>query len=107
MKLQDVLNEIKMDSQEYLQESVVKKGKKYYAMKNGSKEQILSGTKEDGYLSLENAVKAMLSSTTPDFSRLPFQKKQERIDRYIKQWKTKNNVKDPKPKKKYGFEVMD
>lgn len=105
MKFDELLAEVIVETETYLEESVVKKGKKFYCMKNG-KDEILPGTKEEGYYSLENASKAMLNMTSKNFSNLPFTSKKKRLDRYMKTWKSRNGVKDSKKKKKYGFEIL-
>lgn len=106
MKLFEVLNEIKIDSEEYLNESVIKKGKKYFVVKNNDKKDCVAGTKEAGYASLENAVKAMLDQTNSSFKALSFEKKKVRVDNFVKKWKKDNDVSDPKPRKKHGFEQI-
>lgn len=106
MKLFEVLNEVKIDSEEYLNEAVIKKGKKYFVVKNNKKDECIDGTKEAGYASLENAVKAMLDQTNSSFKALEFDKKKKRVDNYVKKWKKDNDIKDPKPRKKHGFEQI-
>lgn len=106
MKFTEILEDVKLDTQEYLNETVTKKGKRYYAVKNGKKKDCLPGTKEAGYASLENAVKAMMDQTNSDFKALDFEKKKKRVDNYVKKWKKDNGVKEPKTKKQYGFEQI-
>ena len=92
MKFKEILEDVKLDSQEeYLNEAVIKKGKKYYAVKNHNKEECIPGTKEAGYASLENAVKAMMDQTNADFKKLEFDKKKQRVDNYVKRWRKDNN----------------
>lgn len=106
MKFKEILEDVKLDSEEYLNESVVKKGKKYYVVKNQNKKDFVPGTKEAGYASLENAIKAMMDQTNSGFRQLPFDKKKERVDKYVKKWKTENGITDKKPKKLHGFEQV-
>jgi len=106
MKFKDILEDVKIDSEEYLNEAVIKKGKKYYVVKNHNKKDFIPGTKEAGYASLENAVKAMMDQTNSSFKALPFDQKREKVSKYVKTWKTKNGITDPKPRKKYGFEQI-
>ena len=105
MKLNQLLVELKIDTETYLQEDILKKGKKYYVVQKDDKKKIIAGTKEEGYLSLENAVKNMMSSTNKTFDILPFTKKQEKINTFIEKWKKDNKVKNPKAIRFYGFEV--
>ncbi len=103
-KVIDILESIKTDAvNEYLFESVEKRGKKFYAIKNNKNKDIIPGTKENGYKSLENAVRAMMDETNAEFKRMPFNQKQERINKYIKRWKKQNDYSEPRPKKKHGF----
>ena len=106
MKFKDVLESIKIDSEEYLNESIVKKSKRYFVVKNHNKKDFVPGTKEAGYASLENAVKAMMDQTNSNFKSLSFDEKKNKVDKYVKTWKTKNGITDPKPKKKHGFEEI-
>lgn len=106
MKFKEVLEETKLDSEEYLNEDVIKKGKKYFVVKKNKKDECMDGTKESGYASLENAVKAMMDQSNSNFRTLPFEKKKERVDKYVKKWKNDNNIKETKPKRKHGFEQI-
>lgn len=106
MKFKKILESIKLDSEEYLNESILKKGKRYFVVKNSNKKEFIAGTKEEGYASLENAVKSMLDQTNSNFKKLNFDEKKERVDKYIKKWKKENNVIDKKPKRKNGFEQI-
>jgi hypothetical protein len=106
MKFIEILEDTKLDSEEYLNEAVIKKGKKYLVVKNNNKDECVPGTKEAGYASLENAVKAMLDQTNSSFKALSFDKKKQRVDNYVKKWKKDNDVKDPKPRRKHGFEQI-
>lgn len=105
MKIKQLLSELKIETEDYLQENVIKKGKKYYVVKKSDNKQILPGTKEDGYLSVDNAVKSMLSASSKNFDILPFTKKQEKINKFIEKWRKENNISEPKTKKRYGFEI--
>ncbi len=104
MKIEDLLNDIKLDTQTYLQEDIVKKGRKYFIVKyfDGTS---LPGAREEGYASIENAVMEMLSLTKKGFRMLSFTKKQEKIRKFIDDWKKEHNVKEKKSKRKYGFET--
>lgn len=106
MKIFDILNESRFDSQEYLNESIVLKKKKYFVVKNHNKEEILPGTKEEGYASPENAVRAMMNQTNEEFKKLSFEEKKNKIDSYLKRWNKDNNIKDSKPKKQFGFDQI-
>lgn len=107
MKFSEILEDIKSDTETVINEAhkrnVEKKGKKYYVMIDGEK---CPGSKQEGYLSLENAVKDKMSMDSKSFDRLPFQRKREKIQKFIENWKEDNNVKEKKPVKKYGFEVL-
>lgn len=106
MKFIEILEDMKLDAEEYLNESVIKKGKKYLVVKNNDNKECIAGTREAGYASLENAVKAMLDQTNSSFKALSFEKKKERVDNYVKKWKKDNNFEDPKPRKRHGFEQI-
>lgn len=106
MKFKNILESVKVDSQDYLYETVIKKGKRYYVVKNHNKKDFVPGSKEAGYASLENAVKAMMDQTNNDFKSLSFDEKKAKVDKYVKKWKKDNNISEPKSKKKYGFEQI-
>lgn len=106
MKIKTLLEEIIMDTQTYLQEDIIKKGRKYFIVKyfDGSP---LPGAREEGYASIENAVMEMLSLTKKGFRMLSFSKKQEKIRKFIEDWKKEHNVKEKPKKRKYGFETYE
>ena len=104
MELKHLLEEIKVDTQNYLNEDVIKKGRKYYIVKHFNGEH-LPGAREEGYNSLENAAMEMMALTKKGFRMLPFPKKKEKVDKFVEKWKEDNKVKDKKPKRQYGFET--
>lgn len=107
MKIHEILEDVKSDTETLINEAakrtIEKKGKKYYVMMNGEK---CPGSKQDGYLSLENAIKDKMSMDSKSFNRLPFQRKKEKVEKFMQKWKEENNIKDKGPKKRYGFEVL-
>lgn len=106
MKIAEILQEMKLDSEDYLNEAVIKKGKKYFVVKKVDTKECIPGTKENGYVSLENAVKAMMDQTSSDFKALSFDAKKKRVDNFVKKWMKDNNIKETKPRKKHGFEQI-
>lgn len=104
MELKHLLEEIKVDTQNYLNEDIVKKGKKYFIKKHFNGEH-LPGAREEGYSSLENAAMEMMALTKKGFRFLPFEKKKEKVDKFIADWKKENGVKDKPGRKRYGFET--
>ena len=101
-----LLEEIKLDTQQYLEEDIVKKRGKYFVVKSFDGTPLL-GAREEGYASIENAVKEMLALTKKGFRMLPFTKKHELALKYVEKWKKDNSFKEKRKKKKYGFEVRD
>lgn len=91
MKIGQILNEIKIDTEDYLLEDISKKGGRFYITKKRDDKTILPGSKEEGYASLENAVKDMYYlKSKSDFKDLSFEQKEKRVEKYIKNWKKKN-----------------
>ncbi len=106
MRIAEILQEMKLDSEDYLNEAVIKKGKKCFVVKKVDTKECIPGTKESGYASLENAVKAMMDQTNSEFKALGFDKKKKRVDNFVKKWMKDNNVKETRPVKKHGFEQI-
>ena len=99
MKVEQLFEDIMMGTQNYLLEEykVEKKGNKYLIVGR-------NGAEPKNYFSLENATNdLMLIAYGNRFKRMPFEKKQEKIKKFMEEWKKKNNVKDHKIRKS-GFE---
>lgn len=105
MNIQDLFEEVRNEDNILLEEIDIKrKGKKFLVTKDGKH---LEGTREQGYLSLENAIKDMFNSKRGNtFGKLSFEKKKKKIDDFASKWKEKNKVSDKK-KKLFGFEEIE
>lgn len=95
MKLQELFNDIKLDTQTYLQEDIVKRDRKYFVVKHIDGSHLL-GAREEGFRSIENAVSEMMSLVNEAFGRLSFSTKQEKIRKFVKEWKEKHSTKSIK-----------
>ena len=104
MNYYQIFEELKEDTEDYLIEGYeIKKVKNKFKVvdKKGTP---VKGTRKEGYLSLENAVRNMFSYTLPSskFDDLNFVKKKAKIDGYITKFEIKNKIKT-KMKTKFGF----
>lgn len=105
MELKQLLEDIKLDTQDHLNEDVVKKRGKYFIVKHFNGDP-LPGAREEGYRSLEAAAMEMLALTKGmAFRRLPFEKKKDKVDKYIEKWNKDNGVKEKKGRRQSGFET--
>lgn len=108
MKIYDILNESRVESQDFLNESIVYKKKKYFIVKNNDNKETLPGTKEEGYASIENAVRSMFTNTNDDFKKLSFEAKSDKVNKYVRKWfKDNNKEQDSKPEQVNGFYKID